>query len=155
VHRPRKLGHKVLDQKRNVFESFPQRWNTYREDIQAIVKIAAELPVLDHLREIPARSSHNTDIHPRCDGAAQPFEFLLLQRAQQLWLKFQRDVAYFIEKKRPLVGQFKTSCFTSSRAGERSSLVTEQFAFQQTRWQGSTVELHQRLVRSRTQFMNG
>src|SRR5262245_30808649 len=66
VHRACKLGHKMLDQQWNVFESFPQRWNMNREDIQAIVKIAAKLPVLDHLREIPARSSHDADIYFSC-----------------------------------------------------------------------------------------
>jgi hypothetical protein len=43
--------------------------------------------------------------------AAEPFEFLLLQDPKQLRLKFERDIADLIQKKRAFVSEFEPAGF--------------------------------------------
>ncbi len=65
-----------------------------------------------------------------CPVTAEPLEFLLLQNAQQFRLKFQRDVAYLVQKQRALVCKFKASRLFRDCPGECPFFVTEQFALQ-------------------------
>jgi hypothetical protein len=57
--------------------------------------------------------------------AAEPLKFLFLQDAKQFRLKFERDVAYFVQEERALVRHFEASYFLSNRSGECSLFVTE------------------------------
>ena len=65
--------------------------------------------------------------HIHFDGAraAQPFELVLLQDAQQLGLQLQRNVADFVEKQRAFMGQLEAADLLRDGAGERALLVAE------------------------------
>ena len=70
------------------------------------------------------RRSDEPDVNLMSAVAAEPLKFLLLQNAQQFCLKFERDVAHFIQKQRRL----------GSICGEaRSTAVMLTFAFRWTR----------------------
>ena len=75
------------------------------------------------------------------DGArtAQPFKFLVLQRAQQFWLNFQSDITDFIQEQCPFVGEFQSSDFLADRSGKCAFFMAEAFTFQQSCRNGSTV----------------
>ena len=64
------------------------------------------------------------NIHLMAPIAAESLKFLLLQNAQQFCLKFERDVAHFIQKQRRL---------GSICAEARSTAVMLTFAFRWTR----------------------
>jgi len=76
-----------------------EQWNIFRalaewrerngKDIQAVVKVSAKLVFRSHLRKITARCRHHPNVHPKSLRAAQTFEFLFLQYAEQFGL--QRD----------------------------------------------------------------
>jgi hypothetical protein len=57
--------------------------------------------------------------------ASEPFELLLLQHPEQLGLKLQRNIAYFVEKERPFVSKFKPAEFLRSRPGKCSTLMSK------------------------------
>ena len=76
------------------------------------------------------RSGDQPDINLMSAVAAESLKFLLLQNAQQFRLKFERDVADFVQKERALVRQFKASHFLSDRSGKCSFFVTEQLTLQ-------------------------
>src|SRR5277367_1066372 len=72
--------------------------------------------------------------------AAEPFEFLFLQHAQQFRLKFQRDVADLIEEKRALVGEFKAPRLLRDGASKCSPFVAKQLTFEKPQRDGSAVQ---------------
>jgi hypothetical protein len=73
-------------------------------------------------------------------AAADPFQFALLQDAQQLGLKGRRDVADFVEKERAAVGHFEAALARRHGAGEGALLVPEEFRLEQVLGQRSAVE---------------
>jgi hypothetical protein len=73
-------------------------------------------------------------------AAADPFQFALLQDAQQLGLKGRRDVADFVEKERAAVGHFEAALARRHGAGEGALLMPEEFRLEQILGQRSAVE---------------
>ena len=82
-----------------------------------VEKILAKSRVFNHLRQLPVRIGKQPCVNLMSAGAAESLKFLLLQNTQQFRLKFERDVADFIEKERALVRQFRASDFLSDRSG--------------------------------------
>jgi len=86
------------------------------------------------------RSCDQADINFVRAVTAEPLKFLLLQDAEQLSLKFERNVADLIKKERALVHKLKTSRFLRDRSGECASFMTEQFALQKSEEDCSAVQ---------------
>lgn len=63
-------------------------------------------------------------------GAAQSFELLLLQDAQQFRLDAEGDVADFIQKQRASICRLKSPYPLNYSTGESTSLMAEEFAFE-------------------------
>ena len=76
----------VFDQFWNVLRSFAQRGDSHRKDVESIVEVRPEQPVLDPLLQVPVGRGE----HPQVRGdqlvSADALELLLLQHAQQLTL---------------------------------------------------------------------
>src|SRR5262249_55223252 len=86
---------------------------------------------------------------------AQTLKLLFLQDAQQLGLQLRGDISHFVEKQGPLVSQLEAADLLRDRAGERTLLVPEQLAFEQSRGDGRAVELDEGALVARPQVMNG
>ena len=73
--------------------------------------------------------------HVDADGlaAADPLELPLLQDAQQLDLRLERQLADLVEEQRPAVRQLEPPLAPLHGAGEGALLVTEQLALDQPR----------------------
>ncbi len=82
--------------------------------------------------------------------SAEPFEFMLLQNAQQFGLQFQRNVADFIEKNCAFIGEFESANFLGNGYGECAALVAEKFAFQQSAGNGGAIDLDEGAFAPRT-----
>src|ERR1017187_1083825 len=102
---------------------------TSGKNVQPIVQVGAELPLLHHGRQIAAGSRYQPDIDLDRVSAAQPLELLLLQDPQQLGLQLRRDVAHLIQEQGALVRHFEAAGPARDGARERALLVAEQFAF--------------------------
>src|SRR5260370_31223925 len=87
--------------------------------------------------------------------AAQTLEFTLLKDTKQFRLQLKWDVNDFIEKQRTLVRQFQPANFLRNRAGEGSSLVSEQFTLQEACGNGCAVELDKIPFVATAAFVNG
>jgi hypothetical protein len=61
-------------------------------------------------------------------GADRP-ELALLQDAEEFHLKFQGQIAYFIEKRSAAVGEFDEAALGFAGAGESTASVAEKLAF--------------------------
>jgi hypothetical protein len=65
--------------------------------------------------------------------AADALELLLLQHAQQLHLRVERQLAHLVEEERAAVRQLEAADALLQRAGERALLVAEQLALDDAR----------------------
>ena len=70
-------------------------------------------------------------------------------------MDFGWNIAYFIQEKRALIGQFHAPDLLRDRAGEGSLLMPEQFTLQQAGRDSSTVQFHKRAFLAPAAFVNG
>src|SRR6185503_6019941 len=94
-----------------------------REDVQAIEQVRTESPFRNLLLEIAVRRGDEPDVHFHRPSAADALELLLLQDAQQLHLRIERQLAHFIHEQRAVVGKLEPSDALLNRARERALLV--------------------------------
>src|SRR5882724_1519323 len=95
--------------------------------------------------------------------AAESFKFLLLQNAQQFRLKFERDVANFIQKERASIRQLKAPHLLGDRSGKCSFFMTEQLTLQKPERNRSAIQFNegsfatgaQIVYRASNQFLTG
>src|SRR4029077_16655510 len=153
----------IADQERNVFSAVTQGRDADREHVQAVEQVAAEFAAGDHLFQIAVGCCDQPGVYPPRLRAAETFEFLLLQRAQQLRLDIDWDIAHFVQEQRALIGQFHAPDFLTDRTGESAFFMTKQFAFEQTCWNGGAIQLYKRPLfapapvvdRAGNQFLSG
>ena len=127
LHLPRILLGEVTHQHGNIFAALPQRRHLYRKNIQTVEQIAAKFPVRHHLHQITNGGRDEPDIYFSCARSTQsPLEFLFLQYPKKLRLKFQRDIADFVQEKRAPVRQLESADLLRDGPGESSALVTEE-----------------------------
>ena len=108
----------------------------------------------DRLRQVFVCGRDQTHVHLDRVRAAQPFEFALLQRSQQLYLRRDVEVADFIEKKSAAVREFEAAFLTALRPRERALFVTEQFGLNQGLRQSRATDLDEWFVRAQRIVVN-
>src|ERR1700722_15764310 len=86
---------------------------------------------------------------------AQTLELSLLEDAKNLGLQFQRKIADLVQEQSASVSPFESSDTSCHRSGVGATLVTEQFAFQQTCGNGGAIHLNKRAFRSIAALVNG
>src|SRR5262249_32637651 len=86
--------------------------------------------------------------------AAESLKFLFLQNAQQLRLKFERDVPDFVQKERALMREFEPSRFLRDCSGECAFLMTKQFTFQKPERNGCAIQFHKSSILAAAQLVN-
>ena len=100
-----------------------------RKHSQTIVKVWAKTSFSYCLREITVRRGDDAhvdrDVGARADAANSSF----LQDAQQLRLSRKIQCINFVEKQRTAGSFFEETTAVLMRAGERATLVTEEFRF--------------------------
>jgi len=84
----------------------------------------------------------------------QPFKLLLLRNSQRLSLKFEGDIADFIQEESAFICQLETVDFTGDCAGECSLFVAEEFTLQQAERNRCAVEPHEMAVVPWTEVVN-
>jgi hypothetical protein len=84
----------------------------------------------------------------------QPFKLLLLWNSQRLSLKFERDIADFIQEERAFICQLEAVDFTGDCADECSLFVAEEFTLQQAERNRCAVEPHEMAVAPWTEVVN-
>src|SRR5579875_2732974 len=115
----------MLHQQRNVLTPFPQRWQMERHDVEPVVKIFAETALAHRLLQVEVGGRNDAHIDLNGLRAANALQLLFLEHAQQLGLRFKRQVADFVEKDRAAVRLLKASHPAGMRAREGSFGMTE------------------------------
>src|ERR1700752_239053 len=97
---------------------------------------------------------NQTKVDRSIANITQTPEFVIFESLQEPGLNLEFQIANFIEESRAAMREFEQPGFGIDRAGECALLVTEQFGFQQLPGQSATVQIHERLTRAGTGFMN-
>src|SRR6202034_3399296 len=80
---------------------------------------------------------------------AQRAQFLLLNHAQQLDLKLERELSDFVQKGGAAIGELDQTAFVVDSAREGSPHVTEQFALHHRAYERSAIDGHEMAARRR------
>src|SRR5258706_4833405 len=121
----------MLDQQRNVFQAFAQRWHLERNYVEAKEQIAAESSLLDlFIQTLVGGGDYayiDTDRRVTADG----FKALLFQHAQNLRLHVGTHIRNFIKKERGAIRNFELAFLCRGRARKRTLYVAEEFRLDQ------------------------
>ncbi len=118
----------VPRQKRNVTGPVAQGRHGYRKHRQPEEQVLTETSGRDRGTQAAVGRRHEAHVHLDGRCAADALEALLFERAENLGLQRQRQVADLVEKQRAAVGHLELARLSGHRAGERALLVTEELA---------------------------
>ena len=117
-------------------------------DVEAVVEILAEAAGADLLLEVAVGRGDDADVDLLGLAVADAEDDALLQRAEELHLEVQRQLADLVEEERALVGRLELAGPRRDRAGEGALHVAEELALDQVLGDGAAVDGDER-ARSR------
>ncbi len=115
----------------HVVAALAQRRQEEVHDVEAVVEVLAEAPGADLLLEDAVGRRDDADVDLLGLAVADAEDDALLQRAQQLHLQVQRQLADLVEEERALVGDLELAGPRRDGAGERALHVPEELALDQ------------------------
>src|SRR5271167_4062819 len=140
-------------QQRDILPPLAQCGDPDWEDIQPVEKIGAKFLLLHQSAEIAIGGGNRARVRREGARASQAFELALLQDAQQFGLEFERNLSNLIQEDGSPIGQLEATDPLRNGAGEGASLMSEQFAFQQSRRDRSAVQFHEGTRMPRAEIM--
>src|SRR5262249_39774881 len=102
-----------------------KRWKLDPRHREPIKEVIAEATRLDLLVQIAARGRHHPHVDADPLAAAHPSQLGSLDRAEQLGLQRDVEIADLVDEQRASVGVLKKAFVGGDGAGERSALVAE------------------------------
>ena len=127
-----KTAKKVPNQQGNVIPALVKRGEFDADNRQTIVKILAELALLEESGHVAIRCRQHTHIDGRVLVGTDPAHLLFLDHAKQFDLKRKRGFRDFIEKKRAPVARFDQTTMGRSCASERTFFVAKEFTLKKS-----------------------
>src|SRR2546428_121787 len=140
----RVLGQEVLDEERDVAPPIAERRELDRHDVQAIVEVLAEAPLLHERLEISVGRREHAHVDADRVGPAHALDRALLEHAQELRLELDRHVADLVEVERPPVGELELAELPLLRVRERAALVAEHLRLEERRRDRGAGHRHER-----------
>ena len=117
-------------------------------DVEPVVEILAEAAALDLVLEDAVRRGDDADVDLLGLAVADAEDDALLERAQQLHLEVERQLADLVEEERALVGRLELAGPRRDGARERALHVAEELALDEVLGDGAAVDDDER-ARSR------
>src|SRR6185312_10109026 len=111
----------------------------------SIVEVGAKPAAIDLGAELAVRRGDHADVDADLFVAADRFDDPILERAQQLRLEVEWELADLVEKHRATVRELERTDARADRTGERALLVAEQLALDQVRRNRRAVDDDERL----------
>ena len=124
------LLEEMVDQQRDVVAPLAQRRELDADDLEAMIKVLAELPLGDGVGQVAVGGRDQTDVDLDRLVGAHADDLAAFEHAEQLDLDRDRHVADLVEEQRAAVGVLKPADAIAVGAGERPFDVAEQLAFQ-------------------------
>ena len=130
----------MRDQGRDVFLPIPQWGQPEIHYVEPVEQIAAERALFHFLRQIAIGGGDDAKVRAAMNERTHRAEFLLLQDAQELGLKIERQLADLVKEGGATVGHFDQAGFGCNSAGECAFHVSEQLAFHERADEGGTID---------------
>src|SRR5713101_9374635 len=113
------------------------------------------MPATHRLLQIAIGGGDDPYVHGLGPTAAHGFELALLEHAEQLDLRLERQIPDLVEEDGPMVGKLEAADPPIDGAGEGALDVSEEFALDETGRDGAAVDLDQGALPARAAAVNG
>ena len=145
----------MVNQRNDILPALPQRRNVEGNQVEPVIQIPAERPLLHHLFKVAVRSGDDTHIDGNGARIAHTLDDLAIQYPEELYLRRQRQLADFVEKEGSPVGTLEIAAPPGLRPGERPFFIAEKFALQQCGSDGAAIHPHKRPPAPARKLMDG
>jgi hypothetical protein len=132
----------VLGEQHPVVAAFAQRRQRDCADLEPVVEVLAKLARAYHRGEIAMGRGHQPHVDPARRRLAEPADFSLLQDAQEIALRYRRQVADLVEEDRAAMRRLEDSGARPIGAGEGAAGVSEEVRKQQRLGERGAVHRH-------------
>ena len=136
----------MVDERRDLVATFPQRRDREADDVQAVKQIFAKALVLDELFEVRVGGGDDADVDVERARFAERVDLAGLEEAEQLGLQVDVELADLVEEERAVLGGADEAGVIAFGAGEGAAAVAEQLALEQLVGDRGAVEGDKRLV---------
>jgi hypothetical protein len=109
------------------------------KDVQAVIKVGAELPRLYQAIDVLVRGREDADVHRYGLAGSNPLEGLLLDDSEELRLELERKVPDLVEEDGPAVGQLEAAPAILHGVGKSPFHMAEEFAFEEAFGEGRAI----------------
>src|SRR6516162_6682582 len=116
----------------NILAPRAQRRDRQRQHVQTIEQVFPEMAAFDAIQQFAIGRRNDANVDLDWFAAADRLDGALLQRAQKLDLRGQRQFRNFIEKQRTAMRLDEFASVSLGRTGERALLMAEQVRFYET-----------------------
>src|SRR5207237_3587751 len=101
------------------------------DDVDSVIEVLAEAPLFDGLLEIDVGRRDQPELSFDGFGPSHPLDLAFLDRAQELRLQIEPQIADLVEEQRAVGRELEFAQLLPVRAGERAALMTEKRALGQ------------------------
>ena len=124
------LSQELSGDEGDVDRAVAQRGQLDLDRVDAVQQVIAELPVGDAPREVPIRGREDADVDLHLLRAANAVEAALVERAQELALKLERQLRDLVEEERAAGGELHEAELPLFRAGKCAALMPKELALE-------------------------
>src|SRR5439155_21400494 len=125
------------------------------DDRKSIVEVGSKSFGRDLGLQAAVRGGEDAHVYRRVRRAADSFDLTPLDRAQDLRLKVDRELADFVEQDRSTRGRLERASPRGRCPGECTSLVDEELALEKGRGKRAAIDDHERSILSPPLPMTG
>jgi hypothetical protein len=135
------LFDEMLHQGQEILSPLPERRHADREDAQPVVEVRPERSSSHGSRQVTVGRREHAYVDLQGFVRPDPLELSLVEKAQQLRLQLERQVADLVQEDRAAVSRLEPAGPAVERTRERAPLVTEQLGLDELRRQRRAVDL--------------
>ena len=131
VELARELANEVAGEERDVFRTVLERRDGELDHRKTIEEIFAETAGRDSSMEIAMRGSDDADVDLACGEGTDGKDFLVLDGAEKLRLRWDGHITNLVEEEGASVGEFEQANLVAIRSGEGAFDVAEELALEE------------------------
>src|SRR5581483_7902571 len=117
----------------DALHALPERRRVDPEADDPVVEVLAQLARPDEGLEVRVRRADEAEVGRDLERLAHGEDPLLLERAQELHLEVELELAHLVDEERPAVGVTHEAELVPGRSRERALLVAEELRFEELR----------------------
>src|ERR1700740_2145730 len=130
----------MIGEEGNVFGMLAESRHGDGDDIETVKEVEAEFFLVDGFLEVLVGGGDKADVQFDRGGSAETDKFAFLEYAQKFRLKRRRKFSDFVKEYSAALSDFEEPFLLVDGAGEGSTLVAEEFAFEERLCESRAIE---------------